>query len=144
MPDAFIGIDVITGFPSESEADFERTRTLLERLAPSYLHVFPFSERPNTPAVDMPDKVPASVSTARVAELEALCDRLHYDFCARAVGTTADVLFESTVRDGMMYGYTGNYIRVKAPYDREAVNRICAVRLAAIGDDHDITAEILK
>jgi threonylcarbamoyladenosine tRNA methylthiotransferase MtaB len=144
MPDAFIGIDVITGFPSESEADFERTRTLLERLAPSYLHVFPFSERPNTPAVDMPDKVPASVSTARVAELEALCDRLHYDFCARAVGTTADVLFESTVRDGMMYGYTGNYIRVKAPYDREAVNRICAVRLAAIGDNHDITAEILK
>lgn len=144
MPDAFIGIDVITGFPSESEADFERTRTLLERLAPSYLHVFPFSERPNTPAVDMPDKVPASVSTARVAELEALCDRLHYDFCARAVGTTADVLFESTVRGGMMYGYTGNYIRVKAPYDREAVNRICAVRLAAIGDDHDITAEILK
>ena len=144
MPDAFIGIDVITGFPGESDADFEQTRALLERLAPSYLHVFPFSERPGTPAVDMPDKVPASVSTARVAVLEALCDRLHYDFCARAVGSETEVLFESTVRGGMMYGYTGNYIRVKAPYDRDAVNRICTVRLTAIGDDHDITAEILR
>ena len=144
MPDAFIGIDVITGFPGESEDDFRQTCDLLERLAPSFLHVFPFSERPGTPAVDMPDKVPASVSTARVAELERLCESLHYGFCARAVGGEADVLFESTMRGGMMYGYTGNYIRVKAPYDRAVINTVRRVRLTGIGDDHDVTAEILE
>lgn len=144
MPDAFIGIDVITGFPGEGEDDFRQTYDLLERLEPSFLHVFPFSERPGTPAVDMPGKVPASVSTARVAELERLCDRLHYDFCARAVGGEADVLFESTMRGGMMFGYTGNYIRVKAPYDRAVINTVRRVRLTGIGDDHDVTAEILE
>lgn len=143
MPDAFIGIDVITGFPGESGEDFRQTYDFLERLAPSFLHVFPFSERPGTPAVDMPDKVPAQVSAARVAELERLCDRLHYGFCERAVGGVADVLFESTMRGGMMYGYTGNYIRVKAPYDRSAINTVRRVRLTGIGADHDATAEIL-
>lgn len=143
MPDAFIGIDVITGFPGENGEDFRQTYDFLERLAPSFLHVFPFSERPGTPAVDMPDKVPAQVSAARVAELERLCDRLHYGFCERAVGSVADVLFESTMRGGMMYGYTGNYIRVKAPYDRSAINTVRRVRLTGIGADHDATAEIL-
>ena len=143
MPDAFIGIDVITGFPGETEEHFQQTYDLLARLKPAFLHIFPFSERPGTPAVDMPNKVPSYISTQRVARLEELCDTLHYDFCAKAVGEQAEVLWESTMRGGWMYGYTGNYIRVKAPYRRDLINSICPVKLTSIGDDHDIEAEIL-
>lgn len=144
MPDAFIGIDVITGFPGETEEDFRQTYDLLARLRPAFLHIFPFSERPGTPAVDMPDKVPSYISTQRVARLEELCDELHYEFCAAGEGAEAEVLFESTMRGGMMFGYTGNYIRVKAPYRRDVINRICRVRLGRLDDDHDAVAEILE
>ena len=144
MPDAFIGIDVITGFPGETEEDFQQTYDLLARLKPSFLHIFPFSERPGTPAVDMPNKVPSYISTQRVARLEELSDALHYDFCAQGVGKEMDVLFESTMRGGMMYGYTGNYIRVKAPYRRDLINRVCRVKLSTIGEDCDVVAEILE
>ena len=144
MPDAFIGIDVITGFPGETEDDFMQTYTLAERLTPSFLHIFPFSERSGTPAADMPCKVPAAVSAERAARLDALCKRLHRDFCARYTGTEADVLFESTVRGGMMSGYTGNYIRVKAPYRRDLINRISHVRLISVDEAGDAEAEILE
>ena len=143
MPDAFIGIDVIVGFPGESEADFRTTCEFLERLEPAFLHIFPFSERPGTPAVDLPDKVQASVATRRVAELEELCGRLHGAFCARAAGTVDTVLFESTMRGGMMFGFTGNYRRVKAPYDRSRINTICRVRLGEMDESHDLMGEIL-
>ena len=144
MPDDFIGIDVITGFPGETEEDFQQTYDLLARLKPSFLHIFPFSERPGTPAVDMPNKVPSYISTQRVARLEELSDALHYDFCAQGVGKEMDVLFESTMRGGMMYGYTGNYIRVKAPYRRDLINRVCRVKLSSIGEDCDVMADILE
>lgn len=143
MPDVFIGIDVIVGFPGESEADFRTTCEFLERLEPAFLHIFPFSERPGTPAVDLPDKVQASVATRRVAELEELCGRLHGAFCARAAGTVDTVLFESTMRGGMMFGFTGNYRRVKAPYDRSRINTICRVRLGEMDESHDLMGEIL-
>lgn len=143
MPDAFIGIDVIVGFPGETEADFRETYAFLERLAPAFLHIFPFSERPGTPAVDLPCKVQPSAAARRVAELEALCERLHGTFCAEAVGKEDRVLFESTRRGGMMFGYTGNYRRVKAPYDRARVNTVCRVRLGGMDETHDLTAEIL-
>ena len=143
MPDTFFGVDVITGFPGESDEDFEQTYSLLERLRPSFLHIFPFSERPNTPAVDMPDKVPSSVSTARAARLDELCRELHSEFCQRTVGSEAEVLFESTMRGGMMYGYTGNYVRVKAPYRPDLINTICRVKLLSIEENDDVIAEIL-
>ena len=143
MPDAFIGIDVIVGFPGETEADFRTTYDFLERLAPAFLHIFPFSERPGTPAVDFPDKVQSSVATRRVEELEALCARLHGDFCARGTGTEADVLFESTRRGGMMFGFTGNYRRVKVPYDAARVNTVCRVRLGKMDESHDLEGDIL-
>lgn len=142
MPDAFIGIDVIVGFPGETAADFEQTRAFLERIAPAFLHIFPFSSRPGTPAAAMADKVPPAVATRRVGELEALCGRLHGAFCAAAVGTEDTVLFESTMRGGMMFGYTGNYRRVKAPYDRRRINTLCRVRLGAMDESHDLAGEI--
>lgn len=144
MPDAFIGIDVITGFPGETDADFADSRNFLERISPAFLHIFPFSERPGTPAVDLPNKVQSSVSTARVKELERLSDRLHYDFCSRAVGTTAYVLFESTERGGMMTGFTGNYIKVKVPYDRRFINKIVPTKLLSIEPSGDIVGQIIE
>ena len=143
MPDAFIGIDVIVGFPGETEADFRATYDFLADLKPAFLHVFPFSERPGTPAVDLSGKVQSSVATRRVAELEALCERLHGEFCARAVGTEETVLFESTRRGGMMFGFTGNYRRVKAPYDPARVNTICRVALGEMDAAHDLAGQIL-
>ncbi|WP_295937409.1 tRNA (N(6)-L-threonylcarbamoyladenosine(37)-C(2))-methylthiotransferase MtaB [uncultured Alistipes sp.] len=143
MPDAFIGIDVIVGFPGETEEDFRTTYDFLAGLEPAFLHIFPFSERPGTPAVDMPGKVQPSVVTRRVEELEGLCAELHAAFCAKAVGTEDAVLFESTMRGGMMFGYTGNYRRVKAPYDRGRINTICCVRLGTMDESHDLAGEIL-
>ena len=143
MPDAFIGIDVIVGFPGETEADFRTTYDFLERLAYAFFYIFPFSECPGTPAVDFPGKVQSSVATRRVEELEALCARLHGDFCARGTGTEADVLFESTRRGGMMFGFTGNYRRVKVPYDAARVNTVCRVRLGKMDESHDLEGDIL-
>ncbi len=129
MPDAFIGVDVITGFPGEGVSEAAETYGFLERLAPSFLHVFPFSERPGTPAVEMTGKVPAAESAQRAKRLEELSDRLHRDFCSRYAGRTMDVLFENTSKGGMMHGFTGNYIRVVAPYRKELTGKISPVTL---------------
>ena len=128
MPDAFFGIDVIVGFPGETDADFEATYEFLKRIKPSFLHVFPYSVRPNTPAAEYEDKVKPAVSSERVAKLMDLSDKLHGDFCSRFAGKEAEVLWESTRHGGYMFGYTGNYIRVRTPYDRTLINRISCVR----------------
>ncbi len=143
MPDAFIGIDVITGFPGEGEEEFMETYNLLADLKPSFLHIFPFSERPGTPAVEMKNKVQSSISTERVARLEALSDRLHGEFCAKASGQEDYVLFESTMRGGMMFGFTGTYRRVKAPYDRSKINTICRVKLGEMDAEHDLMDQVV-
>ena len=143
MPNVFIGIDVIVGFPGETEEEFQQTYDLLQDLKPSFLHIFPFSERPSTPAVEMSGKVPSYVSTQRVARLEELSNRLHREFCVQSIGSEMYVLFESTMRGGMMYGYTGNYIRVKTAYNRDFINKICRVKMLSIDENNDITAEIL-
>lgn len=144
MPDAFIGIDVIVGFPGETDEEFRKSYDFLASIAPSFLHIFPFSERANTPAVNFPGKVQASVATERVAELERLCARLHYDFCNKYVGSTAPVLFESTMRGGMMSGFTGNYIKVKVPYQRSLINQIAQVELERIEPSGEICGRIIE
>lgn len=144
MPDAFIGIDVIVGFPGETEEEFRTTYDLLAKISPAFLHIFPFSERPGTPAVALPNKVQSSIATRRVGELEALCERLHRDFCAQAVGREEEVLFESTMKGGMMVGFTGAYRRVKVPYDRKHINTICRVKLYSIDENHDLVGEIIE
>lgn len=143
MPDAFVGIDIIVGFPSETDDDFMATYEFLESVEPAFLHIFPFSERAGTPAAEMPDKVQSATITRRAAELEVLCERLHRDFCAIAIGSNDYVLFESTVRGGMMFGYTGNYRRVKVPFDKKRINTICRVHLTEIDESHDLIGEII-
>ena len=143
MPDAFIGIDVIVGFPGEGEEEFMETYRLLEQVEASFIHIFPFSKRPGTPAVTMPNKVQSSISTARVARLEELCSRLHNAFATKFLGTEREVLFESTDRNGLMYGYTDNYLRVAAPYQTSKINTICRVKLGSIDANGDISCEIV-
>lgn len=143
MPDTFLGVDVIVGFPGESEEHFMETYHLLEEVGASFLHIFPFSERPGTPAVEMPNKVQSRISTERVARLEELSDRLHKEFASKYLGTKREVLFESTDHSGMMYGYTDNYLRVSAPYDTALINNICRVRLNAFDENGNISSEIV-
>ncbi len=123
----FFGIDVIVGFPGETEEDFEETYRLLERVKPAFLHIFPYSRRAGTPAAEREDQVQESVKTERVARLEKLSDRLHADFCKANKGREAEVLFESANKGGMMFGYTDNYIRIEREFDPAQIGRIVKV-----------------
>jgi threonylcarbamoyladenosine tRNA methylthiotransferase MtaB len=124
MPDAFIGVDVIVGFPGETEQDFEATRDFLERIAPAQLHVFPYSSRPDTPAAEMRGRVAPEVAAARAAQLGELSRRLHDRFTIRFSGTQAMVLWEAALKGGMMSGFTVNYLKITAPYDHDKINTI--------------------
>ena len=124
-PKVFFGIDVIVGLPGETEELFMETYNFLkDRIKPAYLHVFPYSKRPGTRAASMPDQVQDSLKTERVARLEALCEDLHSAFVAANKGLPERVLWESSVKGGLMFGYTGNYIRVEKPYDPALVNTL--------------------
>ena len=144
MPDSFLGVDVIVGFPGEGEEEFMETYNLLEEVGASFLHIFPFSERPGTPAVDMPGKVQSRISTERVSRLEELSAKLNRAFAERFIGSERDVLFESTNHNGVMYGYTDNYLRVYTPFDEKAVNNICRVRLDSIDANGDVCATLIE
>lgn len=124
----FFGIDVIVGFPGETDEDFECTYRFLERIRPAFIHIFPYSRRANTPAAQMP-QVQDSVKTIRVSRLEELCDRLHSDFYKSKIGRKEEVLFESKIKGGMMTGYTRNYIKVERPYDHSSIGQIVEVVL---------------
>lgn len=127
MENVFFGIDVIVGFPGETDELFMETYHFLEEIKPAFIHIFPYSIRPNTPAASMPDQVDSQQKDKRVKMLEELSDRLHSEFCNHNKGREEEVLFESTVKGGMMFGYTRNYIKVEAPYDREKIGKIVKV-----------------
>lgn len=144
MPDAFIGIDVIAGFPGETDEDFRITYDFLESIAPAFLHVFPYSDRPLAPASKLAGKTPPQVAAERVKRLTELSDRLHREFSERHLGIGAQVLWESTLKDGGMAGFTENYIRAVAPYDKRYVNAITRVRLTGMLPDGSAAAEIAE
>ena len=124
-PFMFFGIDVIAGLPGETDELFEETYSFLrDRVKPAFIHVFPYSRRPGTVAAGWKDQVRDSLKTERVARLEALCGELHSEFVEKNRGRHSQVLWESDVKDGMMGGYTGNYIRVERPYDPALVNMV--------------------
>ena len=124
-PFVFFGIDVIAGLPGETEELFGETCSFLEeRIKPAFIHIFPYSRRPGTAAASWKDQVRDSVKTERVARLEELSDRLHADFISRNRGRHSQVLWESDCKNGMMGGFTGNYIRLERPYDPDRVNTI--------------------
>ena len=128
-PKVFFGIDVMVGLPGESEELFLQTKEFIESIKPAFIHVFPYSKRPGTPAASMPGQVSEEEKKSRVAVLEELCTRLHEEFVEENRGVDEKVLFESACKDGMMEGYTGNYIRVRRPYDKSLVNTIVDITL---------------
>ena len=128
-PKVFFGIDVMVGLPGESKELFLQTKEFIESIKPAFIHVFPYSKRPGTPAASMPGQVSEEEKKSRVAVLEELCTRLHEEFVEENRGVDEKVLFESACKDGMMEGYTGNYIRVRRPYDKSLVNTIVDITL---------------
>jgi len=118
----FFGIDVIVGLPGETDELFQETVSFLREIRPAFIHVFPYSRRPGTRAATWPDQVKDSIKTERVARLEELCKELHQEFLASQKGLPEKVLWESSVKNGMMGGYTGNYIRIERKYDEALVN----------------------
>ena len=124
-PQVFFGIDVIVGLPGETEELFQETYDFLKnRIKPAFIHVFPYSRRPGTRAAEWKDQVKDSLKTERVARLEALCEELHQEFVQANKGLKETVLWESSVKNGIMGGYTGNYIRVERAYDPARVNQL--------------------
>ena len=129
-PRVFFGIDVIVGFPGETEEFFMETYNFLKDIVkPAFIHIFPYSRRAGTPAAARKDQVQDSVKTHRVQMLEELCARLHEEFIKANKGVEEKVLFESTDKNGMMAGYTGNYIRISRPYNPEMIGKISSVVL---------------
>lgn len=129
-PKVFFGIDVIVGFPGETDELFMETYDFLKNVVrPAFIHIFPYSRRAGTPAAERKDQVQDCVKTKRVQMLEALCCELHREFVEMNKGVAEKVLFESTDKKGMMEGYTGNYIRVSRPYDPEMIGKIVDVVL---------------
>ena len=129
-PKVFFGIDVIVGFPGETDELFMQTYTFLKDVVkPAFIHIFPYSRRAGTPAAARKDQVQDSVKTRRVQMLEELSGQLHQEFLEANKGVAEKVLFESTDRNGMMEGYTGNYIRISRPYDPESIGKIVDVTI---------------
>lgn len=133
MPHACIGVDVIVGFPGETEADFLETYQFINELDVSYLHVFTYSERANTPAVEMEAVVPMKERNRRSRMLRSLSEKKKRFFYEQSIGQEAVVLFEDDVQDGCMHGFTENYVRVSAKFDPMLVNELKIVKLSGIG-----------
>lgn len=132
MPQCCIGVDVIVGFPGETREDFIETYQFLNELDISYLHVFTYSERENTLAAEMDGTVPGSQRADRSKMLHTLSEKKRRKFYEDNLDTTASVLFENDIVDGMMHGFTQNYIRVTAKYDPVLINELKNVRLTSI------------
>lgn len=144
MPMACIGVDVIVGFPGESDSDFLETYQFLNELDISYLHVFTYSERENTIAATLPGSVPKSVRAERSKMLHILSDKKRRKFYEENLTREATVLFENDVEDGLMYGFTENYIRVVAKYDPLLVNEVRNYRLAEINQNGSVELQELS
>lgn len=123
-PKVFFGIDVMVGLPGETEDLFRHTVEFIRKVNPAFIHVFPYSRRPGTPAASMPGQVSEEEKARRVGILEELCGKLHDKFVEDNRGIKDKVLFESKDKDGMMSGYTGNYIRISRPYDKALAGEI--------------------
>lgn len=144
MPDACIGVDVITGFPGEGEKEFLETYQFLNELAVSYLHVFTYSERENTLAIELPEVVPVAERKRRNQMLRILSQKKLAHFYTSQLGTIHKVLFEADQKDGYMHGFTENYVKVNAAYDPSLVNSTRIVRLEDMSQDQTVTCSFVE
>lgn len=141
MPDAAIGVDVIVGFPGETEEKFLETYHYLNSLPISYLHVFTYSERENTEAAAMTGVVPVAERKRRNKMLRILSEKKKMAFYQSQLGKTLPVLWEHENKDGLMFGFTENYVRVQKPYDVQWVNQIEWVTLQNLGQDGAVSVQ---
>lgn len=139
MPDAAIGVDVIVGFPGETEELFLETYNFLNDLPISYLHVFTYSERENTEAADMPGVVPVAERKKRNKMLRILSEKKKMEFYRTQLGKKLPVLWEHENKNGMMYGFTENYVRVAKPFDEKSINQIEMIVLDKITEDGNVS-----
>ncbi len=144
MPDACIGVDVIVGFPGETDAHFLDSYNFLTDLDISYLHVFTYSERDNTEAANMDGVVPMNVRNKRSKMLRGLSVKKRRAFYESQLGSKRTVLFEGENKEGYIYGFTENYVKVKAPWNPELVNTLHQVELTKIDDDGLVRFNFVK
>jgi len=142
MPDACIGVDVIVGFPGETEEEFLTTYNFLKNLPISYLHVFSYSERANTTAVRKNGIVPMHVRSERSKMLRILSNKKKWAFYQEFIETEHEVLFESENHDGFIHGFTSNYLKVQMPFDKKFINTIQKVQLEELKADCIFNARI--
>ena len=143
-PDTCIGVDVIVGFPGETDELFMETVNFLKELDISYLHVFTYSERANTTARKMADAVPINIRRERSKQLQILSNKKRRAFYETQIGKSKSVLFEGEENEGTMYGFTENYVKVKIPFNADLVNQIKRVKLLEIDRDGVVKVEILN
>ncbi len=144
MPHACVGVDVIVGFPGESDAHFLETYHFLNELDISYLHVFTYSERDNTPAAIMADPVPINIRNKRSKMLRGLSVKKRRAFYESQLGSFRMVLFEGENKDGYIHGFTENYVKVKYPWDPSLINTLHNVKLTEIDIDGLVRLEFIK
>lgn len=134
IPECGIGIDVIVGFPGETEKHFNETYKFLTEIPFSYLHVFTYSERPNTKAISIPDKVEVNERKKRNNMLRILSDKKKRAFYNSLIGSELEVLFESENDNGMIKGFSSNYVRVALPFNEKLINTFSVVKIKEIKD----------
>jgi len=144
MPHACIGVDVIVGFPGETDAHFLETYHFLNALDISYLHVFTYSERDHTEAAEMDGVVPKKIRAKRSKMLRGLSAKKRRAFYENQLGSTRTVLFEGENKEGYIHGFTENYIKVKAPWNPELVNTLHEVELTKIDEDGIMRVDFMK
>jgi threonylcarbamoyladenosine tRNA methylthiotransferase MtaB len=144
MPHACIGVDVIVGFPGETDELFLETYNFLNALDISYLHVFTFSERDNTEAANMQEVVPGNVRAKRSKMLRGLSVKKRRAFYESQIGTNRTVLFEGENKEGYIHGFTENYVKVKTPWNPELVNTLHEINLTKIDEDGSVRMEFLN
>ena len=144
MPDCCIGVDVIVGFPGETEEDFNETYEFLKALNISYLHVFSYSERDNTESLKINHKIPKKIRATRSQILRKLSDKKKIKFYKSNINQIRPVLFESKNYDGYIYGYTDNYIRVKTLWSKNLVDNVVDCELIKIDDGIIMNAKVYE
>ena len=144
MPNACIGADVIVGFPGETEEEFMETYNFIKSLDLSYLHVFTYSERDNTEALGLSNVVSSNIRSKRSKLLRALSVQLKRKFYMSQLGTIKNVLFEPENRNGFIYGFSNNYVRIKTPWRSSIKDKIIPFELQNISDDGLVTGEVSK
>ena len=143
MPHACIGVDVIVGFPGESDEHFLETYHFLNELDISYLHVFTYSERDNTEAAEMDGVVPANVRSKRSKMLRGLSVKKRRAFYESQIGSNRTVLFENENKEGYIHGFTENYVKIKTPWDPALVNTLQNVQLTRIDEDGSVRIQFM-